>query len=176
MTGDQHENVPNPEGSLDTEKSSVGSGRGVVVRQTGSAQRILDKVLGRDRVEADARTAVDDTARALPTEVRRVRRGKFFLSNYEQEQFGSLYRPIFQHYCHGVNVGETQPDPDRDGVWCFAAHNDFDLIPEFQPPSTWPEYVRTHSGWKKAEDKQSEASTARVDYLLQRVQEIKRLL
>lgn len=143
-----------------------------IVRYSGKTQELLDKALGRDREPANA---VDEATAALPTELRRIKRGKFFLSNYEQEQFGSMFRPIFEHYCHGVVVGETVPDDERGGIWCYAAHNDFELIPEFQPPSSWPEYVRTSTGWKKAEAQQSEESKARIDYLLKKVQETKRL-
>lgn len=135
-----------------------------VVRQSNQTRAILDKALGRDREPANA---VDDATQALPTELRRIKRGKFFLSNYEQEQFGSVFRPIFEHYCHGVVVGETLPVDG--GIWCFAAHNDFDLVPEFQPPSSWPEYVRTPTGWKKAEAKRW------TDELLHQLSEQQRL-
>lgn len=147
--------------------------KNLVVRPTTTTQEILDKALGRDR---EPRTTVDDAQNALPTDVRRIRRGKFFLSNYEQEQFGSVFRPIFEYYCHGAVVGETVPDPDKEGIWCYAAHNDFEMVPEFQPPSSWPEYVRTHTGWIRADQKRSEQSKERIEFLLKRVQEIKRLL
>lgn len=63
-----------------------------------------------------------------------------------------MSKPIFQYWGHGVVVGEmipaeTQGDYDPDGMWCFGAHNDFDLIPEFMKPSDWPEYTRTPTGW-----------------------------
>lgn len=85
----------------------------------------------------------------LPTNVRRIRRGRFFLSDYEQRTYGSLRKPIFEHYCHGVVVGETEPDEELGGLWCFAAHNDFDLIPENVDPKDWPVYIRTPTGWER---------------------------
>lgn len=141
--------------------------KSLVVRQSATTQEIVDKALGRDR---EPEAAVADATAALPTELRRIRRGKFFLSDYEQEQFGSISRPIFEHYCHKVIVGETQPDTIREGIWCFAYHPDFELIPEFQPPSSWPEYVRTQTGWIRADNHQ-----AHIDTLLQRITDIKRL-
>lgn len=122
-------------------------GTALVTRQGFTGSGILAAALGRAMRPADG--SVPDGAREqpLPTEVRRIRRGKFFLSRHEQTTFGSMRKPIFEYYCHGVVVGETVPDEDRDGIWCYAAHNDFDLIAEFQPPSSWPEYVRTPTGW-----------------------------
>lgn len=146
------------------------SNKSLVVRQSNQTQSILDKALGRDR---EPQNAVDDATAALPTELRRLRRGKFFLSDYEQEQFGSISRPIFEYYCHKATVGETHPDPTRGGIWCFAYHPDFELIPEFQPPSSWPEYVRTPTGWKKAEAPVDHK--ARIDQLVDLVRNIKRL-
>jgi hypothetical protein len=83
---------------------------------------------------------------------RRIRRGRFFLSNYDQRIHGSLSRPIFQYWGHGVVVGdmvpaEVQGDYDPDGHWCYATHDDFDLIPASTPPNDWPEYTRTSTGW-----------------------------
>lgn len=144
-------------------------GTSVVVHRSGVAREILEKALGGGNPAAEPGSAVDDPARSLPTEMRRLRRGKFFLSNFEQEQFGSISRPIFEYYCHKAIVGETRPDPAHGGIWCFAYHPDFELIPEFQPPSSWPEYVRTPTGWKKAE-------TARwADELLHQLSEQQRL-
>lgn len=130
---------------------------GLVVRQSFKATDILEKALG----------DIGRPEETLPTEVRRVRRGKFFLSNYEQRTFGSMRQPIFQYYCHGVVVGETQPDVEKDGIWCFAAHNDFDLIPELQPPSSWPEYIRTPTGWvRKDGDRRLEAPSSTLEKLM----------
>lgn len=120
---------------------------GLVTKQGFTGGSILAAALGRALRPADGPVPDGAGEQPLPTEVRRIRRGKFFLSRHEQTTFGSLRKPIFQYYCHGVVVGETVPDEAHDGIWCFAAHNDFDLIPEFQPPSSWPEYVRTPSGW-----------------------------
>jgi hypothetical protein len=102
------------------------------LRQTLDAQELVRKTL-------------ESTSLALRTEERVIRRGKFFLSNREQQLHGSVRRPIFQYWGHGVVVGETRPTDD--GVWCYGAHNDFDLLPESMSPDDWPEYTRTPTGW-----------------------------
>lgn len=131
-----------PEGDGDAE-----TGTDLVVQQSFKGREILAAALGRSLRPADGPVSDGGREQSLPTEIRRVRRGKFFLSDYEQRIFGSIREPIFQYYCHGVVVGETQPDDEKDGLWCFAAHNDFDLVPEFTKPSEWPEYTRTPTGW-----------------------------
>ena len=80
-------------------------------------------------------------------EVRKVRRGKFFVPNYDLQAFGSLRRPIWEYRFHGVLVGQTEKDCERDGIWCFGVHPDFELIPEFQKLEDWPEYERTETGF-----------------------------
>jgi len=152
-------------------------GTGLVTRQTFKGSDILAAALGRS-AQPEPEESDLSTPRALPTEVRRIRRGRFFLSRYEQTTFGSIRHPIFEHYCHGVVIGETVVDETKDGIWCYGAHNDFDLIPEFQPPSSWPEYTRTSTGWIRADGSRriEEKDEGRIDKLIQRVSEIKRLL
>ncbi len=155
-------------------------GTGLVVKQAFKGGEILGVVLRRS---AGPQSTQPDpnTAPALPTEVRRVRRGKFFLSNYEQRTFGSIRKPIFQYWGHGVVVGETVPfvrekDEDPEGMWCFGAHNDFDLIPEFMKPIDWPEYIRTPTGWaRKIEAPRIEETVVREDFI-QRAVEFQRKL
>lgn len=141
----------NDPGDGDDKPTDESSGTAVSVRKTFEAKGILAKALGRNDPQDPAPPADVDQSHSLPTEMRRVRRGKFFLSDYEQTAYGSLARPIFEYWGHGVVVGETVRATDRDGQWCYAAHNDFDLIPEFQPLSDWPEYTRTPGGWVRAD-------------------------
>ncbi len=82
-----------------------------------------------------------------PDETRMVRRGKFFLSDYEMQRYGSFRRPIFQYWGHNVIVADQVFD--RDGYWCYAIHNDFHLIPATTDPMEWPEYERTDTGWSR---------------------------
>lgn len=117
---------------------------------------------------------------APPDGVRRVRRGKFFLSNFEQRTYGSLRRPIFEYWGHGVVVGETVPfirekDSDPEGMWCYAAHNDFDLVPEFMKPSEWPEYVRTETGWVRKDGDRRLEQPWDVSTMLTWIEQRKRL-
>lgn len=149
-------------------------GTGLVTRQTFKGVDILTTALRRSAGSAAAESS-DDVSRSLPAEVRRVRRGRFFLSRYEQTTFGSIRQPIFAVYCHGVVVGETIDDEERDGIWCYAAHNDFDLIPEFQLPSSWPEYIRTRTGWARADGTPTSLEIESLTRMLQRVSETKRL-
>jgi hypothetical protein len=121
-------------------------GTGLVVKQAFKGGEILGVVLRRST--GSQSTELDpNAASALPTEVRRVRRGKFFLSRHEQTTYGSIRKPIFEYWGHGVVVGEMASTEEPEGMWCFGAHNDFDLIPEFMKPSDWPEYTRTPTGW-----------------------------
>lgn len=164
---DEKENLSDAAGSP---SGQAGTALATVARREG-LRAWADKVLGKGEAP--------DHDRSLPAEVRRVRRGKFFLSRHEQSTFGSLRYPIFEHYCHGVVVGETVVDHERDGIWCFASHNDFDLIPEFMPPSNWPEYTRTSTGWTRSEhwphSRRLEGDLPSIDQLIQKFNEIKRL-
>jgi hypothetical protein len=141
-----HNNPGDSDEQLSADESS-----GIAVRKTFEAKGILAKALGRDVATDGTAPADDGSARTLPTEVRRVRRGKFFLSDYEQTANASLKRPIFEYWGHGVVVGETVRDSEKSGQWCYAAHPDFDLIPEFQSLSVWPEYTRTPTGWVRSD-------------------------
>lgn len=168
------------------EDKSNEPGTGLVVKQSFKGGDVLAAALGRTLRSTDGPVPDVSGAPALPTEVRRVRRGKFFLTDREQSTFGSISKPIFQYYCHGVVVGETIPDEEKGGIWCFAAHNDFDLIPEFQPPSSWPEYTRTPTGWIRADgarriSEEGTFSNAKpeplpsIDSFIQTVKSLKRL-
>lgn len=146
------------------------TGTDLVVQQPFKSREILATALGRTLRSSDGSVSDGSGEQSLPTEVRRVRRGKFFLSRYEQTMHGSISKPIFEHWGHGVVVGEMIGSPDNgleDGTWCFAAHNDFDLIPEFQPPSSWPEYIRTPTGWvRKDGDRRLEAPSSTLEKLM----------
>jgi hypothetical protein len=150
----------------------------VVVVQQSKTLELARAALGRAGIGSDAGGAVDAESLSVPAEVRSIRRGKFFLSRQEQTKHGSIRRPIFQYYCHGVVVGETVMDEEKDGMWCFAAHNDFDLIPETTKPGEWPEYTRTPTGWVRADGARriEQADTGRVDKLIERINTVKRLL
>lgn len=134
--GDPNENPSNPAGSPAT------PGTGVATRTHFKSFGIVKDILKNPGQSPEP---------GLPTEVRRVRRGRFFLTDYEQTTFGSIRQPIFDVYCHGVVVGETVTDEYRGGIWCFGAHNDFDMVPEFQSPRDWPEYIRTPTGFVRAD-------------------------
>ena len=84
----------------------------------------------------------------VPENVRRIRRGKFFLTSLDMERYGSLKRPILDFHCHGVRVEAMEYSPEADGMWCYGIHPQFITIPETMPSSDWPEYVRTATGWK----------------------------
>lgn len=74
-------------------------------------------------------------------------------------------------------VGETKPDDALEGIWCFAAHNDFDMIPENTPPEDWPLYTRTPTGWVRADGpRRVGQDKGRVDMLIDRINTVKRLL
>lgn len=166
IKGKQDEVLPNPEGS------PPATGSALVVQ--GKSTDILKGILEDRRARSEQAGDRDGT---LPAEVRRVRRGKFFLSRSEQSTFGSVRYPIFEHYCHGVIIGETVPDEKNDGIWCFASHKDFELIPEFQIPSNWPIYTRTSTGWMRADAPRRIAGEENlsIDKLIQKFNEIKRL-
>lgn len=133
----------------------------LVVKQSFKSHDLLSKAIGK----------LGTPEETSPTEVRRVRRGKFFLSRADQSMHGSISRPIFEYWGHGVVVGEMQPSADNglsDGTWCFGAHNDFDLIPEFMKPSEWPEYTRTPTGWvRKDGDRRLEKPSDTLEKLFE---------
>lgn len=110
-----------------------------------------------------------------PAEVRRVKRGKFFLTDFEMEKHASLKRPIFQYWGHNVVVGQQDYYPALDGYWCFGTHPDFDLIPEFTPLEVWPDYVRTETGWKRADGMPSLEAQRRTKVLLEKLSSMKRI-
>jgi hypothetical protein len=143
--GEDHEDVPNDSG----QKASTA----ILVIDGTEAKWLLADSLAKLREAPDSEHGSMDAGGAV-AEVRRVRRGRFFLSTYEQRMFGSFKRPIFDHYCHGVVVGETSIDLEMDGIWCYGAHNDFELIPEFTPPGEWPIYVRTENGFSRKDSTQ----------------------
>src|SRR5689334_8089386 len=68
------------------------------LRQKFEAAELVGKALRRAAVTSDTGDVSKSESSALPTEVRRVRRGKFFLSNFEQRTHGSMRRPIFQYW------------------------------------------------------------------------------
>ncbi len=150
----------------------------VVVAQQSKTLELARKALGSSGFGPESGGAVDAESLSLPAEVRRIRRGKFFLSRYEQTTYGSIRKPIFQYYCHGVVVGETVTDEAKDGIWCYAAHKDFDLIPEATKPEEWPVYTRTPTGWVRADGARriEQADPGRVDKLIERINSVKRLL
>lgn len=103
--------------------------------------------------------------KAIEPEIRMVRRGKFFLSEYEMARYGSLRRPIFQYYGHNVFVANQVDDSENMGVWCYGSHNDFNLIPDTIDPLEWPEYERTETGWSPRITKIGEAAKPSIDLL-----------
>lgn len=84
---------------------------------------------------------------------RMVRRGKFFLAADDIERYGSLRRPIFQHWGHNITVAAEEYTIARDGYWCYATHVCFELIPDTTEPEDWPEYQRTPTGWEPVAEK-----------------------
>lgn len=167
-TGDDNGDIQN-----DSRSSQTGA---VTVYARNATGELLAKVLDKSRKASDGDNGSVDASGAVE-EVRRIRRGKFFLSNYEQTNFGSLRRPIFLDYCHGVVVGLMEEDLSRDGMWCYGAHQDFDLIPESHEPHEWPEYKRTSTGFDRIDKKVefTEPSKALTD-LLSTIQNVKRLV
>jgi hypothetical protein len=155
----------------------------LVLAQQPKTLELARKALGRSGLDADAGNDILSPSPVVGAEVRSVRRGKFFLSNQEQARHGSLRYPIFEHWGHGVVVGEMRShvrenEDEPEGMWCFGAHNDFDLIPEFMKPSEWPEYIRTPTGWmrKDGDRRIREERSRSVDKLIERIQDVKRLL
>lgn len=137
----------------------------VVVGNADAAKKLATAIIERPESTAN-----------LPDDVRRVRRGQFFMSYQEQLMHGSLTRPIFQYYFHGVVVGEERIDELRSGIVCYGAHKDFELIPEFIPPSQWPEYIRTKEGFaRKPPDSAGALPDFSVDEMLTITADQKRL-
>jgi hypothetical protein len=67
-----------------------------------------------------------------------------------------------------MHPAEVEGDYDPDGMWCYGAHNDFDLIPEFTKPSEWPEYSRTPTGWvRKDGARRIEAPSSTLEKLME---------
>lgn len=135
MENKKYEIVQNPAGS---QKAGA-----LVANSGGMFGELVAKALQNSSEESRALEPVE--------EVRRVRRGKFFVSSFDMADHGSLRRPIWEYHFHGVIVGQMEQDLDRNGFWCFGIHSDFELIPEFQKLSDWPEYERTDTGFRRKE-------------------------
>lgn len=161
-----------PNESSNPERASSTSSA-LVVRSDGSyAKELADSIVGQNLP-----TRTDGTGVVQPDveESRRIRRGKFFLSYYDQTTFGSLSRPIFEYWGHRVVVGDQIPDAERGGVWCYASHGDFTLIAESTTPNDWPEYRRTSDGWVRVEPIVERLPQFNLDRLMKSVTEIKRI-
>src|SRR6478752_420275 len=132
-TGDDHENVPNdPRPASSTSLVSTS-------RELKSKSLIGQSIARITSGLADSDAGTTDVA----SSTRRVRRGRYFLSRYDQQLHGSMSRPILQYFAHNLSVEDMEYDPISDGDWCFGSHNDFELIHENTPKERWPIYVRT---------------------------------
>jgi hypothetical protein len=164
-TGESDETVPNDPGPS--------TSTAVAVSQGFKRTDLLAKALG----GGEQANAPSGTHSDVPSQVRRVKRGKFFLSTVDQEKHGSLRFPIFQHWGFGVVVGQMDYDSTLNGHWCYGAHNDFDLIPDLTALGEWPEYERVEErrGWVRKDGTKKLEDVQRTDRLLNKLSEVKRL-
>lgn len=154
----EHDDVPNDP----TAQASTA----LVVAKGFQATKLLDQALGRSEPPSNAVVPVADAG---------VRRGRFFLSSLDQQRYGSLRRPIFAVWGHGVVVGQMDYYPERDGCMCYGTHDDFDRIPEFTPLNEWPEYERTETGWIRKDGRRRLEDVERSERLLSTFKTVQRL-
>jgi hypothetical protein len=166
--------MPNETGEPNEPSNPEGApGTGLVVRSDGAyTKELVDEIVGKSLT---TRTDGTGVVQSDVEEPRRIRRGRFFLSYYDQTTFGSLSRPIFEHWGHRVVVGDQIPDAERGGMWCYASHGDFALIDESTPPTDWPEYRRAADGWVRVEPIVERLPQFNLDRLMKSVTEVKRI-